>query len=107
MMTFDSSGPERVTVPDYAHRLPASIARYTTQGVYDSAANQHLSFKQGSGHGGSHPHLAHEFVMALMEDREPYPNAARSANWTAVGILAHESAMHGGERRALPEWTLS
>ena len=99
--------PERVTVPDYAHRLPKSIARFTTHGVYDSQENQHLSFKQGSGHGGSHPHLAHEFIMALMEGREPYPNAARSANWTAVGILAHESAMQRGEIRRLPEFTLS
>ncbi len=99
--------PERVEVPDYAHRLPAAIRRFTTQGVYDSEANQHVSFKQGSGHGGSHPHLAHEFIMALMEGREPFPNAARAANWTAVGILAHESAMAGGEIRRLPEFTLS
>jgi predicted dehydrogenase len=99
--------PRRVQVPDYAHRLPQGIAKYTTQGVYDSEANQHLSFKQGSGHGGSHPHLVHEFVSALVEGREPFPNASRSANWTAVGILAHESAMQGGAIRSLPEFTLS
>jgi predicted dehydrogenase len=99
--------PERVAVPDYAHRLPKSIQKFTTQGVYDSAANQHLSFKQGSGHGGSHPHLAHEFVMALVEGRPTYPDARRSANWTAVGILAHESALAGGALKKLPEFTLS
>jgi predicted dehydrogenase len=97
--------PELVTVPDYAHLLPEEIQRFTTQGVYDSAANQHLSFTQGSGHGGSHPHLAHEFLRSLIEDREPYPNAARSANWTAVGILAHESALEGGKRMDLPDFT--
>ena len=99
--------PARVEVPDYAHLLPEPIRKYTTKGVYDSDANQHLSFKQGSGHGGSHPHLAHEFIMALMEGREPYPNAARSANWTAVGILAHESALAGGAIKKLPGFTLS
>lgn len=99
--------PRRVTVPDFAHLLPKSIQKFTTQGVYDSSANVHLSFKQGSGHGGSHPHLAHEFVMALKEGREPFPNARRSANWTAVGILAHESAMQGGALLRLPEFTLS
>ncbi|HET7844139.1 MAG TPA: Gfo/Idh/MocA family oxidoreductase [Xanthomonadales bacterium] len=99
--------PERVTVPDYAHLLPERIRRFTTQGVYDDAKNTHLSFTQGSGHGGSHPHLVHEFVTALMTGREPFPNAARSANWTAVGILAHESAMNGGALRPLPEFTLS
>ena len=76
--------PERVEVPDYAHLLPEGIRRFTTQGVYDSAENRHLSFTQGSGHGGSHPHLVHEFVTALVSGREPYPNAARSANWQRV-----------------------
>jgi hypothetical protein len=67
--------------------------------------NQHLSFIQGSGHGGSHPHLVHEFVSALAEGRSPYPNAAQSANITCVGILAHESAMEGGKIKYLPEFT--
>lgn len=98
--------PELVEVPDYAHLLPEPIRPYTTQGVYDSKANQHLSFTQGSGHGGSHPHLAHEFLMALLEGRDPRPNARRSANWTAVGILAHESALDHGRGIDLPAFTL-
>jgi predicted dehydrogenase len=96
--------PQRVTVPDYAHRLPEGIRPYTTKGVYDSAENVHLSFKQGSGHGGSHPHLAHEFVRSIIEEREPFPNALQSANFTAVGICAHESALRGGERILLPDF---
>lgn len=99
--------PERVEVPDFAHLLPEGIRDFTTKGVYDMAENDHLSFTQGGGHGGSHPHLAHEFLMALVEDREPWPNARQSANWTCVGILAHESAMAGGELMKLPEWTFS
>ncbi|MCR9229074.1 MAG: Gfo/Idh/MocA family oxidoreductase [Flavobacteriaceae bacterium] len=99
--------PERVEVPDYAHLLPEKIANFTSAGVYDSDDNQHLSFIQGAGHGGSHPHLAHEFVSALMEGRQPYPNAVQSANITCVGILAHESAMKGGEIIKMPEFTLS
>jgi len=42
--------PKRVTCPDYAKRLPRSIAHYTTQGVYDATKKTHLSFTQGSGH---------------------------------------------------------
>jgi predicted dehydrogenase len=99
--------PEKVRAPDYAHRLPSEIASFTMAGVYDSQSNQHLSFIQGSGHGGSHPHLAHEFVSALVEKRQPYPNAQQSANITCVGILAHESAMKGGEITRLPEFTWS
>lgn len=97
--------PERVTIPDYAHLLPKEIASFTTAGVYDTDDNQHLSFIQGAGHGGSHPHLVHEFLMALVEDRQPYPNGVQSANITCVGILAHESAMEGGVIKRLPEFT--
>jgi predicted dehydrogenase len=98
---------ERVAVPDFAHRLPAGIQKFTQKGVYDLAGNEHLSFTQGGGHGGSHPHLAHEFLRALVEDREPWPNARQSANWTCVGIHAHATAMAGGQRMELPSWTFS
>jgi len=98
--------PERVKIPDYAHLLPKEIASFTTAGVYDSDDNQHLSFIQGAGHGGSHPHLVNEFLNALHEGRSPYPDARQSANITCVGILAHESAMAGGQIMKLPEFTL-
>lgn len=98
--------PSKVKIPDFAHLLPAEIASFTTAGVYDGDDNQHLSFIQGSGHGGSHPHLVHEFLTALAEERAPYPDARQSANITCVGILAHESAMNGGEIKYLPEFTL-
>lgn len=99
--------PSRVEVPDFADRLPEEIRGFTGRGVYDSDEHQHLSFTQGAGHGGSHPHLVHEFVSALVEDRDPYPNAVQSANWTCVGLCAHESALKGGELVKLPEFTLS
>ncbi|MBV8881560.1 MAG: Gfo/Idh/MocA family oxidoreductase [Planctomycetaceae bacterium] len=97
--------PSKVKVPDYAHLLPEGIRKFTTKGVYDLAENTHLSFAQGGGHGGSHPHLAHEMLSALVEGRDPYPNAVQSANMTCVGILAHESAMKGGKVIQLPPWT--
>jgi predicted dehydrogenase len=99
--------PRRVQVPDFADRLPEPLRPFTTGGVYDADEHQHLSFTQGGGHGGSHPHLVHEFVTAVVEGRDPYPNARQSANWTCTGLLAHESAMHGGVIRKLPEWTFS
>jgi predicted dehydrogenase len=99
--------PERIKVPDFAHLLPEPIRRFTTKGVYDQDEHTHLSFTQGAGHGGSHPHLAHEFVSALVENRDPYPNAVQSANWTCVGILAHQSALKGGEIIKLPRFSLA
>lgn len=95
---------DRVEVPDYAHLLPEPIQLFTTQGVYGTDDNQHLSFTQGSGHGGSHPHLVHEFVSAIAQGRQAFPNAVQSANWTSVGILAHESAMQGGKALKLPDF---
>lgn len=95
--------PSRVTVPDFAHLLPDQIQPFTKE-IQDS---EHLSFIQGAGHGGSHPHLVNEFVSSLVEDREPWPNGRRSANWTCVGICAHESAKQGGAKIDLPEFTLT
>lgn len=98
--------PERVHVPDFAHLLPEPIRRFTTRGVYDLEAATHLSFTQGGGHGGSHPHLAHEFLRALVEGRPPFPDAVQSANWTCVGLCAHASAQAGGAIVHLPAFTL-
>lgn len=99
--------PEEVECPDYAKLLPEPIQRFTTKGVYDADEHQHLSFTQGGGHGGSHPHLVHQFITALLEKKDPYPNAKQSANITCVGLLAHESAQKGGATLKLPEFTLS
>lgn len=79
----------RVAVPDRADLLPAAIARFT----------------QG-GHGGSHPHLAHEFVSSIVEDRPPAIDALTAARWTAPGICAHESALRGGEPVAIPDFSV-
>lgn len=92
---------ERIRVPDFGHLLPDEIAPFTLGGVYDDE-HEHTSFIQGSGHGGSHPHLAHEFVRAIVEEREAAVNAVTAANWTMTGICAHESAMKGGERIEIP-----
>lgn len=97
--------PERMECPDFAKLLPKEIQHFTTRGVYDAEEHQHLSFTQGAGHGGSHPHLVHQFINALVEQEQPYPNAKQSANITCVGILAHESALKGGEIIKLPDFT--
>ena len=60
---------------------------------------------QGGGHGGSHPHLVHEFVSSIIEERPPWPDAITTAAWTAAGICAHESAMNGGARIEIPQFS--
>ncbi len=91
---------QRVKVPDYADRLPASIRRFTQPAAIQDA--EHLSFLQGGGHGGSHPHLVHAFLSAVRGERLPLPDAETSANWTMVGLCAHESAIRGGDRVTIP-----
>src|SRR3989475_858684 len=94
--------PQRVKVPDYAHLLPEPIRRFTQPAAIQDA--EHLSFLQGGGHGGSHPHLAHNFLMAVLGEKPAFPDAATSANWTMVGLCAHDSAMKGGERVVIPRF---
>lgn len=94
---------ERPHAPDQLENLPASIARYTQRFVY-SNAEKHLSFEQGGGHHGSHPHLVHEFVRSIIEERSPKIDVLTAANWTAAGICAHQSAMQGGQLVAIPGW---
>jgi hypothetical protein len=90
-------------VPDRQDLLPESIRRFTRRGIYDEK-NPHRSFLQGGGHGGSHPHLVHEFVSSIIEDRSPVPDAVTSADITAAGICAHESALKHGESVEIPRF---
>jgi len=100
--------PEKRECPDYAMLLPDEIAPFTTGGVYGGEdGEEHLSFTQGAGHGGSHPHLVHQFVELIRGNGEGYPNAIQSANITLTGILSHESALNNGELMHLPKWSLS
>jgi predicted dehydrogenase len=50
-----------------------------------------------SGHGGSHTFLTHEFISAIVEDRHPAVNVWEAAAYTLPGIVAHQSALRGGE----------
>ena len=99
--------PEEVECPDFAHLLPDEVAPFTTGGVYGGDTGEdHLSFTQGAGHGGSHPHLTHQFINMLITGEDAYPNAVESSNITCTGVLAHESALKGGEIMKLPSWSL-
>jgi predicted dehydrogenase len=94
---------ERLEIPDRADLLPPEIARFTQHGVYDES-KPHLAFLQGGWHGGAHPHLTHEFVRSIVEGRSPRVDAVTAANWTAVGLCAHESAMKGGATVEVPNF---
>ncbi len=94
---------ERPRPTDRVDRLPDGIARYTRRFVYEKPGS-HLSFEQGGGHHGSHPHLVNEFIRSIQEGRAPRIDAATAANWSAAGICAHASAMQGGARVEVPDF---
>ena len=68
---------------------------------FDSAK---ASEKALGGHGGSHAYLAHEFVSAVAENRQPLINAWEAARYMAPGAVAHKSALRDGEWLAVPDW---
>ncbi len=61
--------------------------------------------RHGSGHGGSHPFLTHEFIAALAEGRQPSVDLDVALAMTVPGIVAHQSALKGGEQLKVPNVT--
>jgi predicted dehydrogenase len=55
------------------------------------------SLRVASGHGGSHTFITHEFISAIVEDRHPLVNVWEAIAYTMPGIIAHQSALRGGE----------
>lgn len=88
--------------PDEDESLPDEIKKFTRRQEIKDPSQP--SFIQGSGHGGSHPHLCHEFVMAIVEQREPYVDVLYSAEITASGICAQMSAMLNGDHVKIPDF---
>jgi len=76
------------TLPDYWHMLPEKMR-------YDS------------GHGSSHPFLTNEFVMALVEDREPEVDLYEALALTVPGIVAQQSSFKDGEQLEIPSFDLA
>ena len=96
---------KQTPMPNYHHSLPESIQKYTINPAnFDPQNPQSLEKGQGGGHHGSHPHLVHEFVMSIIEERKPAIDEHLGGNITAAGICAHESAMRGGESVIVPEF---
>ncbi len=94
----------RPAVPDRADLLPPSLRKYTQSALYTTQDGQ--SVHLGGGHHGSHPHLVHEFISSIIENRPPKIDAVTAANWTAAGICAHASAMSGGDAVNIPDFSI-
>ncbi|MBN2294471.1 MAG: Gfo/Idh/MocA family oxidoreductase, partial [Pirellulales bacterium] len=71
------------TQPSYLHLLPEPM-------------------RVSCGHGNSHTFLTHEFISALVEDREPAVDIYEALAMTTSGIVANESAKRNGEQLKIP-----
>ena len=58
--------------------------------------------RHSTGHGNSHTFLTHEFISALLEDREPAIDIYEALAYTVPGIVAHQSSLKDGEQMAIP-----
>jgi len=56
------------------------------------------------GHGGSHGPLMNEFITAILADRQPLVDVYESLAMTVPGIVAHRSALKGGETLKVPQY---
>ena len=81
----DAPNWKAAPIPTFWERLPAPMRVKT-------------------GHGGSHTFLTHEFIAALVEDREPAVDVYESLAMTVPGIVAQESSIKGGEQLKIPSF---
>ena len=96
---------EVVEMPNYYKKLPEEIQRFTVGENFDPLNPQKSLIKGAGGiHHGSHPHLVHEFLMSIAEDRKPWIDEVMAGNITAAGICAHISAMKNGESIIVPKF---
>lgn len=77
---------------------PAQIPSYWNSALLPAA------MRHDSGHGGSAAFLSAEFINALVEKREPAVNVYQALAMTVPGLVAHQSALKGGERLRVPDF---
>ncbi len=77
-------------------RLPECLVDFAE----DCRAKKNLS---AIGHNGSHFFTVDDFVQAVVQNKIPPINAWNSAQYTLVGIVAHESAINGGKTLKIPD----
>ncbi|GAA4686154.1 Gfo/Idh/MocA family protein [Frondihabitans cladoniiphilus] len=79
----------------------AFVSGYAT--VHDIDRLPSVFHGMPSGHEGSHHFLVDDFVRAVVDGTLPPVNAWVAARFTLPGIIAHRSALQGGERLVVPD----
>jgi predicted dehydrogenase len=92
--------------PALAHVAPELRSSFVSghASVHDSARLPVSFLGAPDGHEGSHHFLADDFVRAVNDRTMPPVNAWVAARFTLPGIIAHQSALRGGERLDVPDF---
>ncbi len=85
----------KLTVDEMRDPLPEEVTAAYEAGLGDGVYG---------GHGGSHAYLVNEFVDAVAHDRTPAINVWEAVRYMAPGVMAHKSALAGGELLDVPDW---
>lgn len=92
----DKNGSTELTVEEMRDPLPEEV-----QKAWWDTSKESVAY---GGHGGSHAYLVHEFVDAIANERTPAVNAWEAVRYMAAGVMAHKSALAGGELLDVPDW---
>ncbi|MFD5748499.1 Gfo/Idh/MocA family protein [Streptomyces sp. NPDC127033] len=92
--------------PSLEHVAPALRDAFTSGSapVHDRSRLPEEFSNVSNGHEGSHHFLADDFVTAVGTGTLPPVNAWVAARYTLPGIIAHASALKGGERLPIPDF---
>jgi predicted dehydrogenase len=97
-----------IDVPYFEHAKPGDTAaqqRFLCLAPAHHPARLPDAFRGlSNGHNGAHHFLVDDFVRACLEGALPPCHIWNSAAWCAPGIVAHDSALAGGERRSVPDF---
>jgi predicted dehydrogenase len=92
--------------PSLANVTPALRAAFRSghAAVHDTARLPQEFAGASNGHEGSHQFLVDDFVRAVSARTLPTVDAWTAARFTLPGIIAHQSALRGGERLEIPDF---
>jgi len=57
-------------------------------------------------HGGSHGQLTNNFIESILLDHKPIVDVSEALNMTLAGVIAHQSALKGGEWMKIPKYQI-
>ena len=60
--------------------------------------------QKNAGHGGGDFFLVHDFIQAIRDNKQPYYDVYKAAEWTAVGLLSDLSVTNGSRAIEVPHF---